>query len=71
MGSAVSAPIERQAKVLRGRRYMRGMCPEKYFEVVVKRENRELLDILGFSDDEALAIFVKVLYWFFPHGQMR
>lgn len=62
MGSAVSAPIERKVKALRGRRYMRGMRPEKYFEVVVKKEHGELLDILGFSDDEAFTIFVQVFY---------
>lgn len=70
MGSAVSAPIERQVNALRGRRYMRGMRPEKYFEVVVKKEHGKLLDILGFSDDEAFALFVQVFYWFFPQGQI-
>lgn len=60
MGSAVSAPIKQQAKALKGRRYMRGMLPEKYFEVVVKNEHGELLDILGFSEEEAFEIFVQV-----------
>lgn len=60
MGSAVSAPIKQQAKALKGRRYMRGMLPEKYFEVVVKKEHGELLDILGFSEEEAFEIFVQV-----------
>lgn len=41
---------------------MRGMRPEKYFEVVVKKEHGKLLDILGFSDDEAFALFVQVFY---------
>ena len=59
MGSAVSAPIRQQAKALKGRRYMRGMLPEKYFEVVVKKEHGELLDILGFSEEEAFQIFVQ------------
>lgn len=60
MGSAVSAPIKQQAKALKGRRYMRGMLPEKYFQVVVKKEHGELLDILGFSEEEAFEIFVQV-----------
>lgn len=60
MGSAVSAPIKQQVKALKGRRYMRGMLPEKYFEVVVKKEHGELLDILGFSEEEAFEIFVQV-----------
>ncbi len=60
MGSAASAPIRQQAKALKGRRYMRGMLPEKYFEVVVKKEHGELLDILGFSEEEAFEIFVQV-----------
>lgn len=60
MGSAVSAPIIQQAKALKGRRYMRGMLPEKYFEVVVKKEHGELLEILGFSEEEAFEIFAQV-----------
>lgn len=60
MGSAVSAPIKQQAKALKGRRYMRGMLPEKFFEVAVKKEHGELLDILGFSEEEAFEIFVQV-----------
>lgn len=62
MGSAASAPIKRQAKALKGRRYVRGMRPEKYFEVVVKKEHGETLDILGFSEEEAFEIFVQVRY---------
>lgn len=61
MGSAVSAPIRQQAKALKGRRYMGGMRPEKYFEVVVKKDHSELLDILGFTEEEAFEIFVQVL----------
>lgn len=60
MGSAASAPIKQQAKALKGRRYMHGMRPEKYFEMVVKKEHRELLDMFGFSDAEAFEIFVQV-----------
>lgn len=60
MGSAVSAPIKRQAKAFRGRRYMRGMRPEKYFEVVLKPEHGELFRILGLSEEEAFEIFVQV-----------
>lgn len=60
MGSAASAPIKRQAKALGGRRYMGGMKPEKYFEVVVKKEHGEVLDILGFSEEEAFEIVVQV-----------
>lgn len=60
MGSAASAPLRQQAKALKGRRYMRGMLPEKYFQVVVKKEHGELLDILGFSEEEAFEIFVQV-----------
>lgn len=39
---------------------MRGMRPEKYFEVVVKAEHGELFKILGFSEEEAFEIFVQV-----------
>lgn len=60
MGSAASASIKQQAKALKGRRYMRGMRPEKYFEVVVKAEHGELFTILGFSEEEAFEIFVQV-----------
>lgn len=61
MGSAASAPIKKQAKALKGRRYMRGMRPEKYFEVVVKEQHGELFEILGLSEEEAFEIFVKVI----------
>lgn len=61
MGSAASAPIKKQAKALKGRRYMRGMRPEKYFEVVVKEQHGELFEILGLSVEEAFEIFVKVM----------
>ena len=60
MGSTSSAPIKRQVKVLQGRRYLRGMRPAKYFKVVVKKEHGELLDILGFSEEDAFAIFLQV-----------
>eukprot|EP00752_Nemacystus_decipiens_P002610 g2443.t1 len=40
---------------------MGGMLPEKYFEVVVKKEHGELLDILGFSEEEAFEIFVQFI----------
>ncbi|CAM9426212.1 unnamed protein product, partial [Pylaiella littoralis] len=40
---------------------MRGMLPEKYFQVVVKKEHGELLDILGFSEEEAFEIFVQFI----------
>eukprot|EP00903_Cladosiphon_okamuranus_P019985 g18360.t1 len=40
---------------------MRGMLPEKYFEVVVKKEHGELLGILGFSEEEAFEIFVQFI----------
>ena len=39
---------------------MGGMKPEKYFEVVVKKEHGEVLDILGFSDEEAFDVVVQV-----------
>eukprot|EP00904_Undaria_pinnatifida_P011356 jgi/Undpi1/7350/HiC_scaffold_22.g09823.m1 len=61
MGSAASTPIKRQAKALGGRRYMGGMKPEKYFQVVVKKEHGEVLDILGFSDEEAFDVVVQFI----------
>lgn len=60
MGATTSAPIKQQVKALKGRRYKRGMRPDKYFDIVVKRELGELLEILTFSDDEAFELFVQV-----------
>lgn len=60
MGATTSAPIKQQVKALKGRRYKRGMRPDKYFDIVVKRELGELLEILTFSNDEAFELFVQV-----------
>lgn len=69
MGSGASTPIKRQAKGLKGRRYMQGMRPEKYFEVVVKPELGELFEILGFSEEEAFEIFVQVSQGYYTPGE--